>query len=161
MPDPLTHTRLAPTTHLAGRAWHGFARFRRTRPFWGSIVLALGGYFVMSPVMGSSMSLLLHLGAAGAAPWLLGGGMLAAAGVALVVPAQRHFPALMAAACAVASLPLANLGGWLIGMVLGIVGSGMVFAWAPYTEAQLAKFEARDQRRADARATRSTRKAAA
>lgn len=138
-----------------GRARHGFARLRRTRPFWGSLVLALGGYFVMAPVLGSSMSLLLHLGASGAAPYLLGGGMLAAAGVAMVVPAQRHFPALMALACSVASLPLANLGGWLIGMVLGIVGSGLVFAWTPYTEAQLTKFEARDQRRADARAAKA------
>lgn len=149
MVDALTR-RTTPFT----RARHGFTRLRRTRPFWGSLVLALGGYFVMAPVMGSSMSLLLHLGAAGAAPYLLGGGMLAAAGVSMVVPAQRHFPALMAAACSVASLPLANLGGWLLGMVLGIVGSGLVFAWTPYTEAQLAKFEARDRRRADARAAK-------
>lgn len=145
-----------PRTTPFARARHGFARLRHTRPFWGSLVLALGGYFVMAPVMGSSMSLLLHLGASGAAPYLLGGGMLAAAGVSMVVPAQRHFPALMALACSMASLPLANLGGWLIGMVLGIVGSGLVFAWTPYTEAQLARFDARDQRRAEARAARVT-----
>lgn len=148
---------LAHHANPLSRAWQGFTRFRRTRPFWGSLVLALGGYFVMAPVLGSSMSLLLHLGAGGAAPYLLGGGMMAAAGVSMVAPAQRHFPALMAAACSVASLPLANLGGWLLGMFLGIVGSGLVFAWTPYTDAQLEGFEARDRERAEARAARKAR----
>lgn len=141
-----------PHRGLRGRLWHGFARFRRTRPFWGCVILATGGYFVMQPLLGASMSLIMHMGMGGAAPYLLGGGMVAAATVSFVAPAQRHFPAIMAAAFSVASLPLANLGGWLIGMILGIVGSGLVFAWTPYSEAQLEKFAARDRLRAERKA---------
>lgn len=118
--------------------WRAFTRIRRTRPFWGCLVLALGGWFVLSPVL-SGFSATLDLGVGGVSGYILGGGMIAAAAVAMVAPAQRHFPAIMAIMMAVASLPLANLGGWLIGMVLGIIGGGMVFAWTPYSEAQLTK----------------------
>jgi hypothetical protein len=95
------------------RVRHALYRFLKTRPTVGCVLLALGGYFVLKPVIGSTF----------------------------FVPAQRHFPALMALAFSITSLPLANLGGWLIGMVLGIVGSGLIFAWTPYSEKQLWRIE--------------------
>ncbi|HSV38951.1 MAG TPA: DUF6114 domain-containing protein [Nocardioidaceae bacterium] len=139
--------------NFAARAWQGFAYFRKSRPFWGCIILALGGWFVLKPAVGS-FAVMSSLGSGGAAVYILGGGMMAAAVVSFVTPAQRHFPALMAAIFSVASLPMANLGGWLIGMTLGIVGSGMVFAWTPYTDAQLAKFAERDARQAEKKAVK-------
>jgi len=80
--------------------------------------------------------------------------MFAAAGVAVVAPGQRHFPAIVASMLAVAALPLANLGGLVIGTVAGIVGSGMVFAWTPYTDKQLARFAAKAERKAARRAAK-------
>jgi hypothetical protein len=80
--------------------------------------------------------------------------MVAAAAISLILPAQRHFPSIIAMMLSIASLPLANLGGWIIGMLLGIVGSGLCFAWAPYSDKQLAKFAARAERRAARRAGR-------
>jgi hypothetical protein len=146
---------------LIGRAWKAFTRFRRTRPFWGCIVLALGGWFVLRPAVGS-FQVMTSLGMSnGAAVYLLGSAMMIAAGVSFVVPAQRHFPALMAAVCSVASLPLANLGGWLIGMVLGIVGSGLVFAWTPYTDAQLEKLAQKSAKKAETKAEKRAAKKAA
>ncbi len=130
--------------------WSRFAQFRRSRPFWGCLILALGGYFVMQPMFGGSMSMLMHMGVGGATVYILGGGMIAAAAVAFFAPAQRYFPAIMAMVFSVASLPLANLGGWIMGMVLGIVGSGMVFAWTPFSEKELAK-QAEKQARRDAK----------
>ena len=38
--------------------------------------------------------------------------------------------------------------GIAAGMVLGILGSGMVFAWTPYSDKQLARFAARDAAKA-------------
>lgn len=143
------------TTHsLPARARQGFTRFRRTRPFWGALVLALGGYLVLDPLLGGSWDFYVALGAKGIMPLVLGGGMIAAAVVALLTPAQRHFPAVIATMFAIASLPLANLGGWLVGMLLGIVGSGMVFAWTPYSEKQLARINARAARRQEHRQAR-------
>lgn len=121
-----------------------FRAWRRCRPFWGPVVLLLGAWFVVRPVI-SSMSAVVQLGGGGVVAYVLGGGMAIAALVAMFKPEQRHFPALMAVLFAVASLPLANLGGWIIGMVLGIVGGAMTFAWTPYSSDQLAAINARKQ----------------
>lgn len=139
-------TDVAPRT-LRGGVLDRFTRFRRTRPFWGGIILGLGGFFVARPLLGASWGFYTALGARGLTPIILGLGMIAAAVVAVVQPRQRHFPAVIAMMLSVASLPLANLGGWIIGMLLGIVGSGLCFAWTPYTAKQLARFAERDERR--------------
>lgn len=126
---------------------HALYRYLKTRPTAGCLLLAAGGWFVLRPVVASTFQFLAYLGVGGAQIYILGGGMIAAALVAFFAPAQRHFPALMAMAFSIASLPLANLGGWLIGMVLGIVGSGLIFAWTPYSDAQLARIEEKQERK--------------
>ena len=136
------------------RAWRAFGRFRRTRPFWGSLLLLAGAYFVAHPLLGGSIGFLVDIGAAAITPLVLAFGMAAAAVTALLLPAQRHFPAIVATALSVASLPLANLGGFVIGMVCGIVGAGMIFAWAPYTDKQLARFAAKAERKAARKAAK-------
>lgn len=151
----------APKAPAVVRLWRGLAHFRRTRPFWGAIVLALGGYFVARPLLGGSMAFYAAVGVRGIVPVLLGGGMIAAAAVSLLLPAQRHFPSIIATMLSIASLPLANLGGWIIGMVLGIIGAGMCFAWTPYSEKQLAKFAARAERKQLRREARRTDKQSA
>lgn len=151
----------APQHPPARGPWQRFTRWRRTRPFWGAIVLSLGAWFIMVPVVGGDLAILIEMGIGGIASWLIGLSMVAAAVTALVKPGQRHFPAIVASLMSVASLPLANLGGWLIGMILGIVGSGMVFAWEPYSDRQLARFAAREERRAARRAARRSGRAGA
>jgi len=126
-----------------GRARAGFRRYRRTRPFWGGLVLLVGAYFIAFPVFGGGFGFFIDMGVSAMTPVGIGGVMAAAAVVSVVRPEQRHFPALIAMLLAVASLPLANLGGWLVGMVAGIVGSGLVFAWTPYSDEQLEKKAAR------------------
>ncbi|WP_408896999.1 DUF6114 domain-containing protein [Nocardioides sp. R1-1] len=143
-----------PRPGRATRLRHRFARFRRTRPFWGAVVLSLGAYLIARPLLGGTFDFYTTIGARSITPLLLAGGMLAAAGIAVVRPAQRHFPALVALMLAVASLPLANLGGWLVGMVLGITGAGLVFAWTPYSDRQLARFAEKDAAKAARRQAR-------
>lgn len=126
----------------------GFRRFRRTRPFWGAVILLLGAYFIANPIVGGGFAFVVDVGARALTPLLLAFGMAAAALVAMFQPAQRHFPAIVAMGLSVASLPLANLGGWVIGMAAGIVGSGMIFAWTPYTDTQLATVAAKAERKA-------------
>lgn len=150
-------TPATPRPSLLRRARTAFTRYRRTRPFWGALVLLAGAWFIASPLLGESLEFYTTVGVRSITPLLLAGGMAAAAVVAIVLPAQRHFPAIVAMMLAVASLPLANLGGWLIGMVLGIAGAGLVFAWAPYTDKQLARYAERDARRA---ARRTAKRAA-
>jgi hypothetical protein len=108
----------------------------------------LGGYFVLKPVLSSNLQLLVHLGMGGAQVYILGIGMIGCGAVCMFVPLQRYFPALMGMVFSVASLPLANLGGWLLGMLFGIIGSGLCFAWTPYSDKQIARIEARGRARA-------------
>lgn len=150
LPEHATGDPVQPQLRRPGR----FTRFRRTRPFWGSLILAAGGYFVGRPVLGGSFDFYTTTGPSTIVPLVLAFGMCAAAGVALVLPAQRHFPALIAIGLSIASLPLANLGGWLIGMVLGIAGGCMIFAWTPYTDQQIERSTARALDRAERRRTR-------
>jgi hypothetical protein len=145
----MTNTNARPSR--PARVRHAVYRYLKSRPTAGCLILAAGGWFVLRPVVASTFQFLNYLGVGGAQIYILGGGMVAAALVAFFAPAQRHFPALMAMAFSIASLPLANLGGWLIGMVLGIVGSGMVFAWTPYSDAHLARLDARRARRLERR----------
>lgn len=156
--DPTDAPGSTPATGRLTRLRHGFTRFRRTRPFWGSLILLAGAWFIARPLLGGTFEFYTTVGVRSITPLLLAGGMAAAACIALVMPAQRHFPAIVAMMLAVASLPLANLGGWLIGMVLGITGAGLVFAWAPYTDKQLARFAERDARRAERREQRRARR---
>ena len=147
-----------PTKSLLGRARHRFAVYRKTRPFWGGLTCMLGGFFIAKPLLGASWGFYSALGVAGFTPMILGGAIIVAGLVSVITPAQRHFPSVVAIMLAVASLPLANLGGWVIGMLLAIVGAGFCFAWTPYTDKQLAKFADREARRTArreiARATR-------
>jgi hypothetical protein len=46
-------------------------------------------------------------------------------------PAQRLFSSLVAAVLALASWVTSNLGGFVFGLLLGLVGSALAFAWSP------------------------------
>ena len=148
----------APAAPARRGAWAAFTFWRRSRPFWGVVTLIAGAYFIVRPVVGAT-SMLLKLGIGGVSSYVSGLGMVAAALTCLFVPAQRHFPAIMAILLSLASLPLADLGGWVIGMLLGIFGAGMIFAWAPYSEAEIEKHNAKAARRASRRAASRNAKA--
>ena len=53
--------------------------------------------------------------------------------LAWFMPAQRHFYGLIAVFVAIYSLLGVNLGGFFAGMLLGVIGGGLIFAWSPIT----------------------------
>ncbi|REF01041.1 DUF6114 domain-containing protein [Thermomonospora umbrina] len=124
-----------------------FKAFRRSRPFWGAMWLALSGYIILQ-LSWSPVTVVIKSGIGGVSSYVIGFGMLVFAFFALFVPSQRHLAGLLGVAFALASLVLSNLGGFIVGMLCGIIGGAMVFAWAPHTEKQLAKKRARRDRRA-------------
>lgn len=115
------------------RAMKTFTLFRRTRPFWGAIWLAAGGWIIMSLTF-APIQVTLAAGVGGISGYLLGGGMVVFAVFAMFVPSQRQLAGLLGVAFAIAALVLSNLGGFLVGMLLGVLGGGMVFAWGPKPE---------------------------
>ncbi|MCF2525912.1 DUF6114 domain-containing protein [Yinghuangia soli] len=107
-----------------------FRRWRRTRPFWGGFYLILGGVEIILIPM-SPLSILITLGVGGLAALAIGS-VLVIAGLCLwFLPAQRHFVSLVALIASVVSFAATNLGGFLLGMALGVLGSSMGFGWKP------------------------------
>ncbi len=108
----------------------GFRRWRRTRPFWGGLWAILGGLIcAMGPA--SAIKLLV---AAGTTVWLgvLVGVLISIFGLFLwFAPQQRHLFGVLIAVLSVLSLITSDFGGFAVGMLLGITGGAMGFAWVP------------------------------
>jgi hypothetical protein len=111
-------------------AWRWFRAFRRTRPFWGGLWLGLGGWDILRFNLGP-----LHAVVAaafnGVAGWLIGGGMILCALIAWAAPQKRVTVGVIGTILAVVSLIASNLGGFFLGLILGVVGGAMTVAWGP------------------------------
>ncbi|MFI6684346.1 DUF6114 domain-containing protein [Streptomyces sp. NPDC050485] len=107
-----------------------FRGWRRTRPFWAGLFLLLGGVELLVVPL-SPLTILVSLGLGGIAA--IGIGLaLAVAGLFLwFLPHTRHYVSVNALILSVLSFAATNLGGFLVGMALGIAGSAMGFGWTP------------------------------
>jgi hypothetical protein len=108
-----------------------YRQWRRTRPFWGGLVLVVAGLELL-------WSSHLDFGATVGAPGFEGfmsyllPAILVTCGVLTWFAArQRMLYSVVAVVTALYSLIGLNLGGFLIGTILGIVGASMAFGWAP------------------------------
>ncbi|MEV4999936.1 DUF6114 domain-containing protein [Nocardioides sp. LML1-1-1.1] len=109
-------------------AWAWFRAFRRTRPFWGGLwCLAAGAWIIRS--MFFSFVLAVSGGWSYSAGYILGGGLVLIGLVSWFAPHYRTLLGIMAVLLALAAFVAANLGGYLLGSVLGILGGSMVWAW--------------------------------
>ena len=110
----------------AARRW--FRAFRRTRPFWGGLWMILGGWTVLKVSM-VPIALLTTFGFGGIAGYFLGGGLIGCGLVAWFAPVHRRIVGVLGTGLAIASLVESNLGGFLVGMLLGLLGGAMTFGW--------------------------------
>lgn len=108
--------------------WRWFRDFRRTRPFWGALWLGLGGYAV-THFSASSLGFAVSGGWSSLAGYILGGGMILFALVGWFAPHYSSLVGFVGFLLALVSFLAANLGGFLIGSVLGVLGGSMVWGW--------------------------------
>jgi len=120
--------RVARVWSAVAAGWRWFRAVRRTRPFWGALWLLLGGYDVLY-FSRTPVNLVIAKGFNGSAGYILGGGMMLFAAVALVAPHYKSLVGLMGVLLALAAFIGVNLGGFLIGTVLGILGGSMIWGW--------------------------------
>ncbi|BCB80451.1 hypothetical protein GCM10022251_03950 [Phytohabitans flavus] len=113
------------------RGWRAFRMWRRTRPFWGGLFTILSGLEIFATTQGSLGGLSFQMGPTGFLSWLIPTILVACGLLMWGTPAQRMFYAIVAAMTAVFSLIGVNLGGFLVGLLLGMVGSALGFAWTP------------------------------
>lgn len=115
----------------AGDVWHRFGRWRRKRPFWGALFLLLAGGELFYTANATLAGLSVHLGPTGFLSYLLPLMLIVSALLCLFSPAQRLFYGIVALLTALYSFIGLNLGGFFIGMLLGIIGGALVIAWGP------------------------------
>ena len=106
-----------------------FRIWRRTRPFWGGLLIISGACEILMSEQGP-LALVIHIGIQGLAGYLIPVMLLLCGVLIWFTPAQRAFYSLLAIVLALGSWVTSNLGGFFIGMVLGLVGGALAFAWA-------------------------------
>jgi hypothetical protein len=118
-------------------AWReAWRRWRRTRPFWGGLMLVLAGVELIAiPLTGvlghGAIKLVIYIGIGGVFGVLIGALMIACGVFICVNPQHRTFYGIAGILLGILSFPASNLGGFFIGMLLAIVGGGIAFAWTP------------------------------
>jgi hypothetical protein len=114
-------------TVKAPSAWR---RWRHSRPFWGGLLVTLSGIEILLAVK-APLPVVLHVGMQGLAGYMVPMIILMCGILMLVNPSQRLFYSIVAALMTLASWATSNLGGFIVGLLLGLVGSAMAFAWSP------------------------------
>lgn len=128
-----------PSTSKPGKqaSWRlTFRAWRQTRPFWGGLLLIVGGLELLAiPLSGilsrGAVRLVVYIGIGGIFGVLIGI-LLIAAGIAIwVTPVHRVFYGVAGVVMGIASFPTSNLGGFFLCMLLAIIGGSIAVAWAP------------------------------
>jgi Family of unknown function (DUF6114) len=133
----------------------GFRRWRARRPFWGGLLLALGGAEILLTEK-ASLKVVMHIGMQGLAGYLLPALMVLLGLLILFNPAQRLFYSITGILLSLGTWVTSNLGGFFIGLLLGAVGSCLAFGWLPDQAPRVS----RRQRRKNAREAKTLHGAA-
>jgi hypothetical protein len=128
----------APSGSLPHRIRFGFRGWRRSRPFWGGLFVVLGGGEILFSEK-APLRVIVHFGLTGLAGYLIPSVMVLCGVLMVFNPAQRLFYSILAVLLALATWPTSNLGGFLIGMLLGLIGGSLGFAWMPLSQAPAPK----------------------
>src|SRR5215831_1803022 len=129
---PVGPAAVAKTGSGIGRAWRRYRAWRRSRPFWAGIWLIIAGAeLLLIPLPIHSMGVILHIGIGGISGILIGAILIALGLLLWFHPVQRMFYSIVAVLLAIAALVASNLGGFLLGTILGIIGASLGFAWMP------------------------------
>ncbi|MEV5430356.1 DUF6114 domain-containing protein [Streptomyces sp. NPDC052701] len=135
---------------MPGTPRRAFGDWRSRRPFWGGLLLALGGAEILL-TQKASVKVILHVGAQGLAGYLLPALMLLCGLLILFNPAQRLFYSLTGVLLSLGTWLTSNLGGFFIGLLLGCVGSSLAFGWLPDQEPRRRRRRRRGKARAEPR----------
>jgi len=129
-PEPALAAAPAARGSIPHRARLRFRRWRHTRPFWGGFFATLGGTEILYTYK-APFKVVIHFGLYGLAGYAVPA-LLALCGLLLLFdPQHRTFYSVLVVLSACGSWLTSNLGGFLIGMVLGVIGGSIAFGWTP------------------------------
>ncbi|MEU7891952.1 DUF6114 domain-containing protein [Nonomuraea sp. NPDC049152] len=105
--------------------------WRRSRPFWGGLFVLVAGLELLSiPLAVDALPVAIMFGTVGAT-YLIAVVMMILGVLVWLQPGQRVFLGLMAVLLSMASFVYSNLGGFLLGMIIGLLGGMLAVAWTP------------------------------
>ncbi|MFJ4205146.1 DUF6114 domain-containing protein [Streptomyces sviceus] len=107
-----------------------FTRWVYGRPFFGGLWLTLGGAWILV-TMKASVKVVLHVGMQGVAGYLLPTLMVLLGLLILFSPDQRLFYSITGVLISMGTWVTSNLGGFMVGLLLGVAGSILTFGWLP------------------------------
>lgn len=108
-----------------------FARWRRERPFWGAVLIALGGIEEFFSGQLDIGKIHIQLGLEGLQALVIPAVLVLLAILIALMPVHRIFYGIIALVLSLYSLIGVNLGGFIIGMVLSAIGGILAVAWLP------------------------------
>lgn len=118
----------SPLRRRASQARTLLRAFRRTRPFWGGLLLMAAGAWIIK-LMSFSFGFVVAGGWNASAGYVLGGALIIFGLTAWAAPHYAPLVGLLGVLVALAAFISANLGGYLVGTLLGIIGGSMVWGW--------------------------------
>ncbi|WP_081539936.1 MULTISPECIES: DUF6114 domain-containing protein [Kitasatospora] len=108
----------------------GFAGWRGRRPFWGGLLVVLAGAEILFTEK-APMRMVIRIGMLGLAGYVIPALMVLCGLLLIFHPVQRVFYSVLAALATLGSWITSNLGGFFIGLLLGLIGSSVAFGWLP------------------------------
>ena len=114
--------------------WKRFKHWRKRRPFAGGLLLILSGIAIAAPayITVRISDLLVMISTVSGVSTLLIGAALIMFGLGSWFRQETStYLGVLSILVAIIALPTSNLGGFLIGSLLGIIGGALAFAWQP------------------------------
>ncbi|PUB30184.1 hypothetical protein C8K30_102566 [Promicromonospora sp. AC04] len=115
-----------------------FRPWRKQRPFVGGVLVVLAGLEMLlsGPIKLDQlgMNVVLQFGVEGAQATILPIALVLLGILSIAQPVHRIFYGVIALAISVYSIAGVNLGGWVVGFLLGVIGGIVVVSWAPQVE---------------------------
>lgn len=105
-------------------AWSG------QRPWLGGLITTLGG-LAIAVLPNKGFTVVVLPGVAGLSGFLLGALIIACAMFMLFSPQLHGILGIAAVLLSLVSFVTTNIGGYVIGLLLGIIGGSLGFAWVP------------------------------
>ncbi|WP_442788595.1 DUF6114 domain-containing protein [Kitasatospora sp. YST-16] len=117
-------------TPAAAPVPRGFAGWRGRRPFWGGLLVVLAGAEILFTEK-APMRMVIRIGMLGLAGYIVPALMVLCGLLLIFHPVQRVFYSVLAALATLGTWVTSNLGGFFIGLLLGLIGSSLAFGWLP------------------------------
>jgi hypothetical protein len=123
-------TALHPKIPAPVRAWRAFRTWRRRRPFLGGVLIVLAGGEIFATGI-APLHVIIHYGLEGLAGQAVPILLIVCGLLLIFSPDQRMFYVIVSMMLTIGSWITSNLGGFVLGLLLGLVGCSFAFAWTP------------------------------